>query len=382
MSTTKPNISPNNVDEPLIKEALVPVLGEIWLFIDSQTFGGIETHVVELAKGLLNHGNKVRVVLLTQYTPEPSIIGRLNENALPYSYLQDLSKVQGNPIAQLRSAVEQYQPQLIHAHGYKASIVSKSTKLLSRPIPLRQITTYHAGETPTGRVWIYDLLDRYTSWISNHSLVVSSKISRKLPTRSTLLNNFVSVADVSQPSVSSDIQTAQSSHHNHLSHYRFGFVGRLSHEKAADRFITLAKDFEQHQFNLFGDGPERSQLAQNSPANCQFHGHQNDMASVWPQIDVLIISSRYEGLPMAALEAMVRGIPVIATAVGNLPQLIDHGSNGYIAQSESELNTNLSAWLALSSTDKEIMSAKARQRVIDDYSPQAVIPQLLNCYRL
>ncbi|MEZ9471985.1 glycosyltransferase family 4 protein [Vibrio lentus] len=379
MSTTKPNIPPNNVNEPLIKEALIPVLGEIWLFIDSQTFGGIETHVLELAKGLLNHGNKVRVVLLTQYMPEPSIIGRLNKSALPYSYLQYLSKVQGNPIAQLRLAVEQYQPQLIHAHGYKASIVSKSTKLLSRRIPLRQITTYHAGETPTGRVWIYDLLDRYTSWISNHSLVVSSKISRKLPTRSTLLNNFVSIPVDFQASALSDTQKAQN---NQLGHYRFGFVGRLSHEKAADRFITLAKNFEQHQFNLFGDGPERSQLAQNSPANCQFHGHQNDMAAVWPRIDVLIIPSRYEGLPMAALEAMVRGIPVIATAVGNLPQLIDHGSNGYISHSESELTANLNAWLDLSPSDKEIMSAKARQSVIDDYSPQAVIPQLLNYYNL
>ncbi|MEZ8629922.1 glycosyltransferase family 4 protein [Vibrio lentus] len=379
MSTTKPNIPPNNVNEPLIKEALIPVLGEIWLFIDSQTFGGIETHVLELAKGLLNHGNKVRVVLLTQYMPEPSIIGRLNESALPYSYLQDLSKVQGNPIAQLRSAVEQYQPQLIHAHGYKASIVSKSTKLLSRRIPLRQISTYHAGETPTGRVWVYDLLDRYTSWISNHSLVVSSKISRKLPTRSTILNNFVSIPVDSQALDSSDTQKEQN---NQLEHYRFGFVGRLSHEKAADRFIALAKNFEQHQFNLFGDGPERSQLAQNSPANCQFHGHQNDMVSVWPRIDVLIIPSRYEGLPMAALEAMVRGIPVVATAVGNLPQLIDHGSNGYISHSESELIANLNAWLNLSPSDKEIMSAKARQSVIDDYSPQAVIPQLLNCYHL
>ncbi|MFA0553114.1 glycosyltransferase family 4 protein [Vibrio lentus] len=379
MSTTKPNISPSNVDEPLIKEALIPVLGEIWLFIDSQTFGGIETHVLELAKGLLDHRKKVRVVLLTQYMPEPSIIGRLNESALPYSYLQDLSKVQGNPIAQLRSAVEQYQPQLIHGHGYKASIVSKSTKLLSRRIPLRQISTYHAGETPTGRVWVYDLLDRYTSWISNHSLVVSSKISRKLPTRSTLLNNFVSIPVDSQAPALIDTQKEQN---NQLDHYRFGFVGRLSHEKAADRFIALAKNFEQHQFNLFGDGPERPQLAQNSPANCQFHGHQNDMAAVWPRIDVLIIPSRYEGLPMAALEAMVRGIPVIATAVGNLPQLIDHGSNGYISHSEPELTANLNAWLNLSPCDKKIMSAKARQSVIDDYSPQAVIPQLLNCYQL
>ncbi len=64
--------SPNNVNEPSLSKRLIPVLGEIWLFIDSQTFGGIETHVLELAKGLLNHGNKVRVVLLTQYMPGTS----------------------------------------------------------------------------------------------------------------------------------------------------------------------------------------------------------------------------------------------------------------------------------------------------------------------
>lgn len=391
MSTIKPNFNTNNVkNEPLITEALVPTLGEIWLFIDSQTFGGIETHVLELAQGLISesaqYSDSVRVVLLTKFAPEAIIVEKLNTLKIPYCYLSDLvsysAESTGNKARQLKRAVMYYQPKLIHAHGYKASLISKLIKLSPRLSTTKQITTYHAGEAPTGRVWVYDFLDRYTSWISNHSLVVSSKISRKLPTRSTLLNNFVSVADVSQPSVSRDMQTAQSSHSNHLHHYRFGFVGRLSHEKAADRFVTLAKDFEQHLFNLFGDGPERSQLAQSSPANCQFHGHQNDMAAVWPKIDVLIIPSRYEGLPMAALEAMVRGIPVIATAVGNLPQLIDHGSNGYIAHSESELNTNLNAWLALSPTDKEIMSAKARQRVINDYSPQAVIPQLLNCYRL
>ena len=83
---------------------------------------------------------------------------------------------------------------------------------------------------------------------------------------------------------------------------------------------------------------------------------------------------------MAALEAMARGIPVIATNVGNLPQLIEHQTNGYIAQSETQLQTCLIEWLGLSSQEKYVMSQKARNTIIEQYSPQAVIPQILACY--
>jgi hypothetical protein len=63
MSTIKPNFNTNNVkNEPLITEALVPTLGEIWLFIDSQTFGGIETHVLELAQGLISESASIQTL--------------------------------------------------------------------------------------------------------------------------------------------------------------------------------------------------------------------------------------------------------------------------------------------------------------------------------
>lgn len=360
MSITKPKHSQKLEIEP----------NEIWLLLDSQTFGGIETHVLELAKGLKAHQRQVRIILLTRYSPAPPIIERLEQTELSFSLLQDLTTIDGSSVTQLSHAIETYQPRLLHCHGYKSSIIGKLTKLLYPRLSLYQVSTYHAGETPRGRVWFYDALDRYTSFLSSHSLVVSNKIKEKIPSTTTMLNNFVSMPE-HQPSP----EFSSSS-------YRFGFVGRLSHEKAADRFIDLAIQFPDHHFHLFGDGPEREQLESRKADNCTFHGHQQNMEKVWSSIDVLVIPSRYEGLPMAALEAMSLGIPVIATAVGNLPQLINHGDNGYLASDPKELEACVNNWLSLSQNERSTLSQQAIETIHKTYSPQAVIPQLLECYGL
>lgn len=360
MSTTKPKYAQKLEIEP----------NEIWLLLDSQTFGGIETHVLELAKGLKAHQRQVRIILLTRYSPAPPIIERLEKSVLSFSFLQDLTTADGSSVTQLSHAIDTYQPRLLHCHGYKSSIIGKLTKLLYPRLSLYQVSTYHAGETPKGRVWLYDALDRYTSFLSSHSLVVSNKIKEKIPSATTMLNNFVSMP-VRQPSP----EFSSSS-------YRFGFVGRLSHEKAADRFIDLAIQFPDHHFHLFGDGPEREQLESRKADNCTFHGHQQNMEKVWQSIDVLVIPSRYEGLPMAALEAMSLGIPVIAAAVGNLPQLISHTKNGYLANDPKELEACVNSWLSLSQNERTMLSQQAIETINKTYSPQAVIPQLLECYGL
>ena len=372
MSTIKPSQGVLNVN-----------LHEIWLLIDSQTFGGIETHVLELAQGLISesaqYSDAVRIVLLTQFNPEAIIVEKLNTLNIAYSYLSDLalccSDSSGNSAAQLKRAVQHYQPRLIHAHGYKASLVSKLIKLPPRFNNTKQITTYHAGETPTGKVWLYDWLDRYSSFLSDQSLVVSEKIKAKVPSKTHQLNNFVKVPTGLTPLPSS-------------SPFHVGFVGRLSHEKAPDRFVALAKQFPDVRFELFGDGPEMDVLAKSQPDNVTFHGHQTNMDDVWSQIDLLIIPSRFEGLPMAALEAMIRGIPVLATSVGNLPKLIVHQVNGYLANSESDSETalvleqHLSSWMSLTSEQRDSLKSNAIETVKDQYSAQAVVPQLLEIYQL
>ena len=366
MSTIKPSQGVLNVN-----------LHEIWLLIDSQTFGGIETHVLELAQGLISesaqYSEAIRIVLLTKFNPEAIIVEKLNALSIPYSYLSDLASYSadssGNSATQLKRAAHYYEPRLIHAHGYKASLVSKLIKLPPRLNNTKQITTYHAGETPTGKVWLYDWLDRYSSFLSDQSLVVSEKIKAKVPSGTYQLNNFVKVP--------TGLTSSPSSSQIHV-----GFVGRLSHEKAPDRFVTLAKQFPEVQFEVFGDGPEMETLVKSQPDNVNLYGHQTNMGDVWSQIDLLIIPSRFEGLPMAALEAMIRGIPVLATSVGNLPKLIEHQVNGYLAHSEAELEQCLSLWMSLTSEQRDSLKSNAIETVKSQYSPQAVIPQLLEIYQL
>ncbi|MCG9554460.1 glycosyltransferase family 4 protein [Vibrio sp. Isolate31] len=352
-------------------------LQEIWLLIDSQTYGGIETHVLELAQGLIcestQYSDVIRIVLLTRFSPEAIIVEKLKVLNIPFSYLSELASCSGNSshnsVTQLKCAVEHFQPRLIHAHGYKASLVSKIIKLPPRLNNTKQITTYHAGETPTGKVWLYDWLDRNSSFLSDQSLVVSEKIKAKVPSKTYQLNNFVKVPNGLTNSTSSSL-------------FHVGFVGRLSHEKAPDRFVALAKKFPDIQFDLFGEGPEMDMLVNSYPSNVTFHGHQTNMDDVWSTIDLLIIPSRFEGLPMAALEAMIRGIPVLANSVGNLPQLIEHQVNGYLANSKAELEQFLSLWISLTSEQRDSLKSNAIETVKSQYSPQAVVPQLLEIYQL
>ncbi|UGA57721.1 glycosyltransferase family 4 protein [Vibrio sp. VB16] len=357
MNTAKPNTN------PLLND-------DIWLAVDSQILGGIETHILELASGLIQFKQKVRVVLLTEYSDSQPILSKLELAKIPYNFLSELSNCKGNAnvLTQLRCALKLHRPALIHTHGYKASVVSRLAclhcKWIAPPKSTVQVSTYHAGEAPVGKVKLYDMIDRFTASLSDLNFAVSKDIANKIPSKTHVLNNFVA------------LQSCPT---------RFGeniaFVGRLSHEKAPDRYIELAKNFPQHDFHLYGSGPMTSQLDKMAGGNIWLHGHIDDMNSVWSDIDVLIITSRFEGLPMAALEAMSRGIPVISTNVGALDSLIISNENGWIGNDMTELSHALNIWLLASEPTKSAIRTKARQTIERRFSLQAVIPQYLEQYQ-
>ncbi|MCR9939481.1 glycosyltransferase family 4 protein [Vibrio owensii] len=345
----------------------IPVVGEVWILLDSRIYGGIESHVVELAAGLQSFHVNVRVVLVVEYDPPAPLIDKLNQAQIPVSYLWYLcpksERSKTIPVKQITGAVAEHQPSVIHTHGYKAALLARSAKLFTRTFP-RLISTYHAGETPTGKVWAYDWLDRYSARLSDHSFAVSQAIQDKLPTQSELLNNFVTIPE------------------QHCRYKEIAFVGRLSHEKGADRFIDIARLIPDIEFSIYGDGPEKPRLVESAPTNVIFHGHQSDMDSVWRNISVLVISSRYEGLPMAALEAMARGIVVISLDVGRLPDLIQDGQNGFLAHDIPALTDKINSWLEMSHSEQYPMRHKAIETIKAHYSSRSIIPILIERYQI
>ncbi|TFH92352.1 glycosyltransferase family 4 protein [Vibrio ouci] len=330
---------------------------QVWLIIDSFTFGGIETHLLELANGLKQHQAPVKVWLIRRYDSESLLATKLRDADIEVEYLDQTNR---HYIRYLLKQIKSERPALIHAHGYKASIVSKLARVVTG---VRQISTYHAGETPNGIVWLYDLIDRFSAFLSCHSIAVSEKISAKLPVKTLAFNNFIDDRNLT-PSRGKSI----------------AFVGRLSEEKGPDRIVDLAQLNKALNFEIYGGGLMEEQLRKTAPPNVTFHGHQSDMSSVWNKIGLLIICSRYEGLPMTALEAMGRGIPVLALNVGNLSHLIVNNDNGFLADSMTELNGALAEFAAFDDTQLLAMQTSAINTIKQAYSAEAVIPQLLRLY--
>ncbi|KDM93388.1 glycosyltransferase family 4 protein [Photobacterium galatheae] len=329
----------------------------IWLIVDSQTLGGIETHIQELATALKASHYETQVILWQDYGQTHPLIARLTARAVSVSVLD-------GKLSSLLRLAKHTRPLLIHTHGYKAGILCRLLKpFLSCPV----VSTYHAGETCHGRLALYDMADRATACFANATFAVSHNIASRLSRPSIVLDNFINHLS----------QTASQGH-------QIAFVGRLSHEKGPDRFVELARRCPAFQFDCYGDGPLKTALAQNCPANLHFHGMQADMSDIWPNIGLLIMPSRHEGLPMAALEALSFGIPVIATAVGAMSRAIIHDHNGWLISPDEPENLHywLNHWLTLPAEQRMHMRQQALRSVREQFSAEAVLPALLAQYSL
>ncbi|WP_072055033.1 glycosyltransferase family 4 protein [Aliivibrio fischeri] len=332
---------------------------EIWLLLDSRDFGGIESHVLQLAKGLKTFQRSVRVIFLCRYSTTHPLIALLNEANISYRFLE-------GSFSSLLTYTRHHNPKVIHSHGYKAALYSRLLRIsqCSSHQKIRFINTYHAGEISQGKLAIYDFVDRWSAPFSHYNFAVSELIKKRIPSKTTVLNNFVNTQNLTQ---SEGTQIA--------------FVGRLSHEKAPDRFLELANQLSKVQFHFYGSGPMEKDLQNNSPSNLHFHGHQNSMDAIWPHIGLLVICSRYEGLPMVALEAMGRGIPVISTPVGNMSTLICNNENGWVVNPDA-LPTAIKKWVNLPLIQVQTIQKNAQQTVQHTFSSQAVIPSLLSAYQI
>lgn len=324
----------------------------IYLFVDSSGFGGIESHIQQLALLLQSQQTDVEVVYLQQYPAHPQY-DQLKNHDISYRFLSDSSVI--GFFRHLQS------DDVVHAHGYKASIIARLSSLFAS---FHLVTTFHAGESVSGKLACYEWLNRYTACLS-YNLAVSEKIRSSQPFRCELLRNFVRC--------NSEMVTRE--RHETL---QVGFVGRLSHEKAIDRFVSLSQRMPNTECHVFGDG-EQAYLLDGEALT--WHGSVSSMALFWQQLDVLLIPSRAEGMPMAALEAMAHGVVVLSTDVGEMPSLLDDGclatESSWLELSEMVIDLDSAGseqWLQL--------SQRQHQRVKTHFSGEACWRQLAQIYRL
>jgi len=154
-----------------------------------------------------------------------------------------------------------------------------------------------------------------------------------------------------------------------------GFLGRLSPEKGPEVFLRAAllaqSKLTDTHFVFVGDGPLAPQLRESIVRlrledRVHLAGLRSDVAAVLNDIDVLVSSSHSEAMPLAVMEAMASGLPVVATRVGGLPDMIDQGESGWLV-APNEFEEIASRLCQILGTPGELarMSAAARQRAVD-----------------
>ncbi|MEZ5850095.1 MAG: glycosyltransferase family 4 protein [Hyphomicrobiaceae bacterium] len=330
---------------------------KIWQLVDARSVGGIERHVATLVKALCARRFEAQVVLWRGYTPS-SFRDQLVAEGVPHRVLD-------GSLRSYLAALTRERPALVHTHGYKANLVGR---LVARACGIPVVSTYHSGDRGTFPVSLYLAADIATSRLAPR-IAVSDEIAGRLPQPVSVVRNFLMV-EPTPPAASLP--------------RRVGFIGRLSPEKGPDLFCRIAAAAPPGiEWHVWGDGPMHGELQRTFGDRIVFHGLTLDVGQALRSIGLLLMPSRAEGLPMAALEAMAAGVPVAASRVGGMPGLIAQGDNGWLFQSAdvAEAVSRIAAWRDLDHEAQIALRRRCHATVLGRYSDTAVLPEMLEIYR-
>lgn len=166
-----------------------------------------------------------------------------------------------------------------------------------------------------------------------------------------------------------------------------GNVGRLADQKAPLDLVAAAKEVLKHrpdaQFVFAGDGPLAAAVAGAVGDEARIHliGYRPDVPDVLNAFDVFMQASHWEGLGRAATEAMVMRLPVAATAVDGVPELVNHGVTGLLSRPGEplELAKNVS-WLLSELDEAKRMGQRGYNRVVPAFDVDNMVRSIERVY--
>jgi len=241
----------------------------------------------------------------------------------------------------IRALLQQGCFDLVHTHGYFADLVGiPAAKQLNIPT----LSTCHGFISNTLKYRFYNMCDRMALRFSTRVIAVSEGIKMNLvkhgvrESQITVIQNAVNNSG-DRDSAARNRQKIR----NRLAlgdhAFVLGYVGRLSREKGIVSLIEACAMLRDNGVPvtavIIGEGPQRPELQalvkhHRLEGVICFAGFQHDVQDWLPALDVFVLPSLTEGTPMSLLEAMASNLPVVASAVGGIPQVLSTEQNGIL----------------------------------------------------
>lgn len=237
----------------------------------------------------------------------------------------------------VRRFVLEHKVRILHCHDAKADIYGFLLRLTYPS--LRVISTLHGWTEKTRRGRMYGRLDKTVLRWFDVAIAVSEHTARLA--REHGIQRVRVVHNGLDPE---EWRTAPAMEPRPGSHpFTIAYVGRISSEKGPLEFVEIARVVVLQQpdirFVVLGEGPDlpamKTAVAEAGLGEYfDFRGYhtQEELKKVYMAVDVLVLPSRREGLPMTILEACSMEVCVAAFSVGGVPEIITHGRNGLLAQ--------------------------------------------------
>lgn len=243
-------------------------------------------------------------------------------------------------ICSLAQIIRQEKIDLVHTHGVRAGIMGQAAALLAR---CRKVvaTIHNMHNTTSPFSTLLCALQSSLMRISvSHTITVSEAIKCELEKmglpqeKMTVIYNGI---DTDQFLPSGGISRSTLGIPDNMP--VIGTVARLEPTKGIKYLLEAAylidKEYDSVYFLIVGDGPERESLQQQArmlgiEERVIFYGFRRDIPSLLPLFDIAAIPSLREGLSIFCLEALASGRPVVASAVGGLPEIIHPGKTGLL----------------------------------------------------
>lgn len=363
----------------------IPVMHLIWAL----TPGGAERQAVEIAKGFHGHGCSVTMVCLTR---QGALADELTPLGIEVICLNKKSGLDWSVVTRLTELLKERSTKVLHAHMFTASLWGR---IAARRAKVPVVIT-HEHSTHTLDAWWRRTLDCLLLGWEEKVVTVSRALEEQFrdagyPSEKLMtIPNGLRLEGWERPSSQDEVREKLGIQADAIVVVAVGSLEpRKDHAgllKAMAGLSGLLQEEARPILLLVGDGPLRQELeeeasALSSKVEVRFMGEQQDVRDFLWAADVYVCSSFTEGTSIALLEAIAAGTPVVATAVGGNPEVLDEGKAGLLVpeRDHAALAKALHDALASSAAADE-RAALARERVHQEYSRKAMLERFAHLY--
>jgi glycosyltransferase involved in cell wall biosynthesis len=339
---------------------------------------GAETMVENLSCGLAAEGCDVLVISF--FDLHTAITERIENRGIKIKYLGKKRGFDPSIISKMRKIIKAYQPDVIHTHRY----VLPYAFLASMGFKAKRVHTVHnvaqKEQTKVGKN-INRVLFRYFNVVP---VALSKEIQRTIQEVYGLPDNRIPVVfngiDLSRCIVKESYARKDTFTVLHIGR----FMDVKNHELLLRSFARFKGQHSDARLQLLGDGELKENMMQlagqlNITDAVEFAGLQSNVYPWLHNADVFILPSKFEGMPMTLIEAMGTGLPIIASNVGGIPDMLSSQKEALLIEPKEEKIIEALEMVYSDAKKREYWGRNALQRS-SLFSSQAMARKYLQLY--